>query len=76
MPKVAISDSGIAMPGMTVAQKLRRKTKDHENDEADGDGQRHLHVVNRGLDRLGSVADDRELDARRQRGGQRRQPLL
>src|ERR1700730_583979 len=56
--------------------EIAQKEKDHEYDEADRDRERQLHVVNRGFDRLSSIADDGELDARRQQGGQRRQTLL
>ena len=62
--------------GMTVAQKLRRKTKITITTSSDGDQERDLHVLDRGADGQGTVADDLDLDRRRNRRDQPRQLRL
>jgi hypothetical protein len=61
---------------MAVARRLRKKTKITRNDEANGNCQGHLNVVDRGFNCLGPVAGDGELNAWRQGRRERRQPLL
>jgi hypothetical protein len=69
--EVAISDSGDHgrpdIPG---------ESENHQNDEADGDPERDLHVIDRGFDGLGPIAGNRERDARPRRGGQGRQAIF
>ena len=53
-----------------------QEDEDHHDDERDGQQQRELHVLDGGADGLGAVADDFDLDRRRDRGHQPRQQRL
>ena len=50
-----------------------QKQEHHHDDQGDADEERQLHVVDRRADRLSAVADDGELDRRRQPAAQLRQ---
>ena len=53
-----------------------QEDEDHHHDQRDGQQQRELHVLDRGADGLGAVADDLDLDRRRDRCDQPRQRRL
>ena len=64
--KVPMIDSGRASAGMNVARQVRRKARMTRIDEHRRQHQRELHVVHGVADRLRAVAQDAELDGRRQ----------
>jgi hypothetical protein len=53
-----------------------QEDEDHHDDQRNGQQQGELHVLDRGADGLGAVADDLDLDRRRDRGDQPRQRRL
>ena len=67
MPKVPMSDSGSARPGMMVARDRAQEQVDHQHDEQHAEQQGELHVADGGADRRRAVADERELHRARQR---------
>ncbi len=75
-PKVPTSDSGTTMLGMIVAGTLRRNRNVTSTTSADGEDQLVLHVLDRGADGLGAVAQHGHFEGRRQAGGELRQQLL
>ena len=56
--------------------KLAQEERDDANDEGDRQQQGEAHVGEAGRDGLGSVGDDLDVDARRQRGPELRQGFL
>ena len=64
MPKLEISDSGSATPAISVARRERRNSEHHERDQHHAQDQRELHVMDRGANGHGTVADHVEVHAR------------
>ena len=60
-----ISDSGNATPAISVARMRAQEQQHHQRHQHDAQHQRELHIVHRGADGHGAVADDGQLDARR-----------
>jgi hypothetical protein len=60
MAKVPTIDIGSARLGMSVAERLRRKRKDHHHDQRQGEQQAELHVVHGLADRERAVVEDLE----------------
>ena len=71
--KVPMIDSGRAMAGMKRGAPGAQERQDHQDDEDRRHHQRELHVVHRVADRLRPVAQDAELDGRRQQPVELRQ---
>jgi hypothetical protein len=56
---------------MTRRPEIAQEHEDHHHHQRDGQQQRELHVGDRGADGLGAVADDLDLDRRRDRATSR-----
>ena len=71
--KLPTSATGTAATGIIAARQLRQEQQHDEDDQADGDEQRALRLVQRRADGRRAVARDVERHAGGQEGAQRRQ---